>query len=85
LFVFELPEFLQQVSTGSQNKQGFVIFLKFSYLFYSQIWLNLWLDDCWFGYITKLKTLPRPQQLIHTSQWTCLSFSPSLQFCHKLT
>jgi hypothetical protein len=33
----------------------------------------------------KLKTLPRPQQLIHTSQWTCLSFSPSLQFCHKLT
>jgi hypothetical protein len=49
LFVFELPEFLQQVSTGSQNIKGFVIIFLFSYLFYSQIWLNLWLDDCWFG------------------------------------
>jgi hypothetical protein len=75
LFAFELPDFLQQVSTGSQNIKGFVIIFLFSYLFYSQIWLNLWFDDCWFGYITelkkikiKIKTLPRPQQLIHTSQ-----------------
>ncbi len=33
LFVFELPDFLQQVSTGSQNIKGFVIIFLFSYLF----------------------------------------------------
>jgi hypothetical protein len=31
------------------------------YLAWSQIWLNLPVDHCYFGYITKL-TLPTPQK-----------------------
>jgi len=52
----KLARFLWYVPADSQKLEGCPNFLLF-YLSYSQIWLNLLIDDCQFGYIRKLKLL----------------------------
>jgi hypothetical protein len=47
------------VQVGGQNIEG--CFKQTWYLACSQIWLNLPVDHCYFGYITKL-TLPTPKK-----------------------
>ncbi len=49
---FQITRFLWEVSVGSEEYKRFCIFL-LSYLQFSQIWLNHFLDDCHFCYITK--------------------------------
>jgi hypothetical protein len=43
------------VQVGSQKIEGCFINILFSYLAFSQTWLNLPMDHRHFGYITKLK------------------------------
>jgi hypothetical protein len=50
----ELTIFRQYVTTSHQNIAGFINVL-LSSLTFSQIWLFSLVDDCQFGYITKLE------------------------------
>jgi hypothetical protein len=51
-----LPDFYDMFLQVAKNLEWYPNFLLF-YLSYSQIWLNLLIDDCQFGYIRKLKLL----------------------------
>jgi hypothetical protein len=51
----ETTRFLQQIPTSRVKIQKDSSSFLLSYLVYSQIWLYLLMDDCQFGYITKLK------------------------------
>jgi hypothetical protein len=48
-----IARFLQQVQAGSQNRTGFLKFFTFITGF-SQIWLNIFVDDHQIGYINKI-------------------------------
>jgi hypothetical protein len=54
------------VQVDSQKNKNMFNFFKNSYLASSQFWLNLPMDDCHFGYITKLtkKTIELDSPLI---------------------
>jgi hypothetical protein len=48
-----LPDFYDRFQQLSQNTKMLLLFFKISNLLYSQVHLNLHVDDHWFGYITK--------------------------------
>jgi hypothetical protein len=48
-----LLDFYNNLKKVAKNIKGFCFFSLYSYLLCSQIWLNYFLDDCHFGYITK--------------------------------
>jgi hypothetical protein len=66
----ESPDFLQQfskvVKTSLPDSKNVLL----SYLVNSQIWLNLFVVDCQFGYITKFKK----QILIRVADFWCSFF-----------
>jgi hypothetical protein len=49
----KMADFYNRFLADSQNITEFLSFKKNSCLVYSQIWLNLCVDDCMFGYLTK--------------------------------
>jgi hypothetical protein len=49
----KLPDFSQNLQKVAKNIEGGILFFSLlSYLGCSQIWLNCFMDDCHFGYIT---------------------------------
>jgi hypothetical protein len=50
-----LPDFCNRFQQVVRNIGPLFIKKNLSYQVYNQIWLNIWLDDGQFGYITKFK------------------------------
>jgi len=65
----KIARFVQEVPTCSQTIKQLLIFL-LSYLVYSQIWLNLLMDDHHqFGYITKLKKKQKTLAIVGSQKY----------------
>jgi len=54
---------------GSQKHKRMLNFLKLSYAIYSQIWLNLLMDDHHFCYITKEHSQVYEREREHMKAW----------------
>jgi hypothetical protein len=71
---FKSPDFYDKFQQVAKNIKGFCFFfVLLSYLLYNQIWLNYFLNDRHFGYITKSLKKRAMSPSINLKGWTVQS------------